>query len=73
MPSRPSPAGALRAALIVVPALEVTRFLVAWANRYAVTTHEIYGVFAVLPLTLLWVQIGWTIILSGGTLLKLRR
>lgn len=63
---------AFRAALLAAALLELTKFLLAKFNSYALTTQQIYGVFASLPVTLLWIQLSWTILMSSGLLLKVR-
>lgn len=60
---------AFRAALIVAPVSELTRFLFGVYNSYAVSVHKIYGVLAVIPMFILWVQIAWMVILSGALII----
>lgn len=61
---------AFRAAAIVVPSLEVTRWGIGLYNRYAVSTHKIYGVLAAVPVTILWIQLAWVILLVGTLALR---
>lgn len=64
---------AARAALIVGPASEGIRFLFGIYNHHAVSTYKIYGVLAVIPLFILWVQIAWMLLLSGALLVRFSR
>lgn len=61
---------ALKGALIVAPVSELVRFLFGVYNSYAVSVHKIYGVLAVIPLFILWVQISWTLLLSGALFIR---
>ncbi|MEZ4752510.1 MAG: YhjD/YihY/BrkB family envelope integrity protein [Bdellovibrionota bacterium] len=63
---------AFKAAAIVVPALEATRWGLGILNSYSVTTHKVYGAFAVIPFTFFWIQLAWMIILVGGLFLKVK-
>lgn len=56
---------ALKVALIVGPVIEITRHLLGHFSFYMVALHKIYGIFVVIPLLILWVQIAWMIILGG--------
>jgi len=64
---------ALKAALIVGPVMECVRYLFGLYNTYAVSTHKIYGVFAVIPLFVMWVQITWMVLLCGALIIQLPR
>jgi membrane protein len=61
---------AIKAALIVAPVSELVRFLFGVYNSYAVSVHKIYGVLAVVPLFILWVQISWTLLLVGALFIR---
>lgn len=61
---------ALKAACIVGPASELLRWGFGLYSQYAISVHKIYGVFAVLPLFVLWVQMAWTILLCGALFIR---
>ncbi len=61
--------GALKVAFLVVPALELLRYLFAIYTRYVVAHDKIYGVFTVVPLFILYVQCVWILLLSGALLI----
>jgi len=61
---------ALRASFIVVPCLELTKYLIGSYSSHAFSTHKMYGIFAAIPLTIFWIQLFWTILLVGGLLLN---
>jgi membrane protein len=61
---------ALKAALIVGPASEIIRLLFGIYNQHAVSTYKIYGVLAVIPLFILWIQLSWMVLLSGTMLMR---
>ncbi|MCB0417684.1 MAG: YihY/virulence factor BrkB family protein [Bdellovibrionales bacterium] len=63
---------AFKAAAVVVPCLELTRWGLGILNSYSVTTHKVYGAFAVIPFTFFWIQLAWMIILMGGLFLKVK-
>jgi membrane protein len=56
---------ALLAAFSAGTAWEVAKFLFAWASARMVQLHKIYGSLAVLPVTLTWIYISWSIALVG--------
>ena len=56
---------AFKIALIVGPLSEITKSFFGHFSHQMVSIHKIYGVFATIPLFILWVQIAWMIILSG--------
>ncbi|HUJ26412.1 MAG TPA: YhjD/YihY/BrkB family envelope integrity protein [Myxococcales bacterium] len=56
---------ALAAAFAAGTAWEVAKFLFAWASSRMVQVHKIYGSLAVLPITLTWIYISWSIALIG--------
>lgn len=64
---------AFKAALIVGPALELTRWGVGAFNRYSVSVHKIYGVLAAIPMLVLWIQIAWMIVLAGALFVRTSR
>lgn len=57
---------ALKAGMIIGPAFEVIKYFFVWGSHYTVILNKIYGILIVIPLFILWVQIAWMIILSGG-------
>ncbi len=74
IPKKPVPwREALRAAVIVAPVAEAVHFCFSLYNNYAVNVHRLYGVLAVIPLFILWVQITWMIVLSGALFIKFRK
>jgi membrane protein len=56
---------ALLSAFAAGTAWEVAKFLFAWASARMVQVHKIYGSLAVLPITLTWIYISWSIALVG--------
>src|SRR5206468_12939843 len=56
---------ALLAAFTAGTAWELAKFLFAWASGRMVQVHRIYGSVAVLPITLTWMYISWSIALVG--------
>lgn len=71
VPRNPVPWGeALKAAIIVAPLSEIVRFLFGLYNHYAVSVHRIYGVFAVIPMFILWVQVSWWLVLLGALFIR---
>lgn len=67
---RPPWKQALKAACIVGPILEIMRWVFAFYNSYSVSVHRIYGVLAIIPLFILWVQISWVILLIGALFIE---
>lgn len=61
---------ALKVALIVGPLLEFLRNGLGLYARHAVSIHKIYGVFAILPLFFLWIQLSWIVLLTGALWLR---
>jgi membrane protein len=57
-------------AWLIGPILQVLRILLGIYARYAVSFHKIYGVLAVIPLSILWVQLSWAVLLSGALFLR---
>jgi len=55
-------AGAFLAGL----ALEVAKEAFAWYVAHVPTYQQIYGALAILPLFMLWVYVGWLIVLAGA-------
>ena len=64
---------ALRVAFFVAPTGELIRFLFGRFNVYAVSTQKIYGVFAVVPMFIFWVQLSWMVLLVGALFLHSSR
>jgi len=60
----------IRAAFMVVPILEVGKFLVGLYNSHAISVQKLYGALAALPLFIFWVQISWMILLSGALFIR---
>lgn len=56
---------ALSAAFVAGTMWEIAKFLFAWASARMVQVHRIYGSVAVLPITLTWIYISWSIALVG--------
>jgi len=56
---------ALMAAFAAGTVWEVAKFLFAWGSSRMVQVHKIYGSLAVLPITLTWLYISWSIALVG--------
>lgn len=57
-------------ACLIGPILQILRILLGVYARYAVSFHKIYGVLAVIPLSILWVQLSWAVLLGGALFLK---
>jgi len=71
IPSRNFPINkCLKVALVVGPVLEILRLGLGFYSRYAVSVHKMYGVFAVIPLFILWIQLSWAVLLGGALGLK---
>jgi len=60
-------------ALVVGPFLELLRMALGVYARYAVSVHKMYGVFAVIPLFILWIQLSWAVLLAGAFWLKSKK
>lgn len=56
---------ALSAGFAAGTAWELAKFLFAWGSSRMVQVHKIYGSVAVLPITLTWLYISWSIALVG--------
>lgn len=67
---RPPVRKCIQVALMVGPLLEVLRIALGFYSRYAVSVHKMYGVFAVVPLFILWIQLSWALLLAGALGLK---
>lgn len=65
-----TPKSALQASAIVVLAIEILKKVFIILNKYMFTTTEIYGIFAAIPFTLLWLQVSWVTILFGALILR---
>ena len=61
---------ALKVAIIIGPISELSRYFFRLYAHHAAHTQQVYGVFAILPLFILWVQIGWLILLSGALFIR---
>jgi membrane protein len=73
IPKKPVPwREALKAAAVVTPISEVTRFAFSLYNGYAVSVHKLYGVLAAVPMFILWVQIAWLVILCGALVIHFK-
>lgn len=64
---------AFRASIVVIIAIEILKKVFLVLNKYMFTSTEIYGVFAAIPFTLLWLQTTWVVILFGAVLLKKKK
>jgi len=54
--------------LFVAVGVEVAKAALAWYVRVVPTFSAVYGVFATLPILLLWIYIGWVIVLLGAVI-----
>jgi len=63
---------AAKAAVVVAPISDLTRYIFGLYNNYAVSVHKIYGVLAVIPMFILWVQLAWLVILCGALLIRFK-
>ncbi len=61
---------ALKAAIFAGLASELVKFLIGYLSARMVMMHRIYGIFVVIPLFMLWIQLAWMIILIGGLLIR---
>lgn len=61
---------ALNSALLVGVAFVVVQFLYLETQVMVTGMNTVYGVFAAIPLFLIWINISWTIILFGAELSK---
>jgi membrane protein len=55
-------------ALFVVVAFEIAKRALAWYVRAVGTYSAVYGAFATLPILLLWIYLGWVIVLLGAVI-----
>jgi membrane protein len=65
-----SPKQALRAALFSTPLYVGGKVAMSYYGAYALTTHKIYGAFAVIPLMMLWIYVAWMIVLTGALFIR---
>ncbi len=65
-----APWQAMRAALFSTPLYIAGKQAMGYYSAYALTTHKIYGAFAVVPLMMLWVYVAWVIVLSGALFIR---
>jgi membrane protein len=61
---------ALRGALFSTPLFIAGKYGMGYYSAYALTTHKIYGAFAVIPLMMLWIYVAWLIVLSGALFIR---
>jgi len=61
---------ALRAALFSTPLYVGGKYAMGYYSAYALTTHKIYGAFAVVPLLMLWIYVAWLIVLTGALFIR---
>lgn len=61
---------ALRAALFSTPLYIAGKYAMGHYSAYALTTHKIYGAFAVIPLMMLWIYVAWLIVLTGALFIR---
>lgn len=67
--SRIPPRQAFKAALFAGPVSEIVKDLIGRYSHYLVALNHLYGIFIVIPLFILWMQIAWMIILVGTLLI----
>jgi|GEM_PF-1287233 len=65
-----TPKQALRGALFSTPLYIAGKHAMSYYSAYALTTHKIYGAFAVVPLLMLWIYVAWQIILTGALFIR---
>ncbi|MEO5667175.1 MAG: YihY/virulence factor BrkB family protein [Bdellovibrionota bacterium] len=65
-----TPRQALRAALFSTPLYIAGKHAMGYYSAYALTTHKIYGAFAVIPLMMLWIYVAWMIVLTGALFIR---
>ena len=61
---------ALKAALVVGPTSEIIKMIFGIYSKHALALHRIYGIFVVVPLFVLWVQLAWMIVLCGAFMIR---
>jgi membrane protein len=59
---------ALAGGVFVAAGLEVAKRLLAWYVGQVPTYSAVYGAFATLPILLLWIYVGWLIVLWGAVI-----
>lgn len=59
---------ALAGGCFVAVALEIAKRLLAWYLGLTSTYATIYGAFATLPILLVWIYLGWVIVLLGAVI-----
>ena len=57
---------ALAGGIFVAVAFEIAKRLLAWYLSLVPTYTTIYGAFATLPILLIWIYLGWVIVLLGA-------
>lgn len=63
---------AFSVAVVIGPILEILRTMLGFYAKYAVSGQKIYGLFSVIPLFILWVQLSWAVLLSGAAWLRIK-
>lgn len=61
---------AFKLALVVGPLLELIRLLLGLYAKMAVAGQKVYGVFAIIPMLILLIQLSWAVLLSGAVWLR---
>ncbi|PPE68737.1 YihY family inner membrane protein [Caldimonas thermodepolymerans] len=59
---------ALAGALFVATSFELAKALLAWYLRQVPTYSAVYGTFATVPIFLIWIYLGWLIVLLGAVI-----
>jgi membrane protein len=59
---------ALAGGLFVAVGFEVAKKLLAWYVRQVPTFASVYGAFATLPIFLVWIYLGWVVVLLGAVI-----
>jgi membrane protein len=54
--------------LFVAAAFELAKKALAWYVDAVPTFSAVYGAFATLPILLLWIYLGWVIVLLGAVI-----
>lgn len=59
---------ALAGGFFVATGLELAKTLLAWYLRSVPTYSALYGTFATVPIFLVWLYLGWVVVLLGGVI-----
>jgi membrane protein len=59
---------AVAGGLFVAAGFEIAKRLLGWYLGHMTTYASVYGAFAVLPIFLLWIYLGWVIVLLGAVI-----